>query len=181
MGILGAIGTGIGLLGAAGSAQKNRKLEKKLMAALNAKQTPLEIPAAFKDLMARINDQYLQAGDAQSHQIRQTFGQNLAHVLGQLQMRGLSSGNLTANLSAGNTKRQEEAVANARFGLLGQQLGSQQNIGLAGLSGVQQERNAQLSQRGSILGGIAGPILTGPGPMDALAKGIGLLSTLAPI
>lgn len=182
MSLLSGIAGGLGLIGQAGTAQRNQMLTKKLLKAMKNKQTPLEIPDAYKKLMGSINDQYLQAGDAQKNEITQQFGQNLAHVLGQLQMRGLSSSNLTANLSAGSQKRQAEAIANAQQGLLSGQLGAQQSIGLQGLSQVSGERANQFGLRANLLGQVAQPLLTGNqngGLAGLLQGGVGVLSSFA--
>lgn len=183
MGLLSAIGAGIGLLGASNNANRQRNLEKKLQKELKKNPTPLAIPNAYKELMGSVNDEYLQAGEAQTNEITRQFQQNFAKLLGQLQMRGLGSSNLTANLFSGHEKRKAEAIANARMGLLGQRLGAQQNIGLQGLNTVANERAGQMGIRGNILSQIAQPALIpqGSGNADVLKAGLSLLSTAAPV
>lgn len=178
MGLLDTFKQVLPLLGAAQAAEQRRRIQKNILKSIRNKPPKFEIPLAFRQLMGEINDQYAQAGDAQSSEIGRQFQQNLAHVLGQLQMRGLSSSNLTANLSAGNEKTKQEAIANMRAGLLGQRVGAQQNIGLAGLGASAGDRNIYQQIRGNLLGNLANSTIypQKDQTLGLLQAGIGLLS-----
>lgn len=155
MSIFGDIlGSGLSAIGAINESKQRQNYTRLAKRKLFEKPQPLEIPAAYKDLLASLNDQSLQLGKSQSDQISQGFQQQLAHVLGQLNMRGLSSSNLTANLTAGNEKKKQDAISSLQENLLAQRLGMQQNIGQAGLS----QRSAQNAQLAGIQGGMFGDL-----------------------
>jgi hypothetical protein len=180
MGLLDAVTGGLQLVGIAQGAGTRKQILGKVLKGINGKLPPLQLPEAYKQLMGQINDQYLQAGQNQKNEITQGFQQSLAHALSQLQMRGLSSSNLTANLTAGNQKKQQEAIANAQTNLLGAQTGAQQQIGLTGLGQVGNERNARIGMQSNLLGQLAGPTVYPQGGSYAgLAQGLQGIGSLA--
>lgn len=159
MSLLGAIGSGLSLLGIAKQHKQQRGLSKKVLKKLNEKQQPLEIPLAYRQLLTQLGDQAAQLGNSQRTKITQSFNDNLAKMLGQLQQRGLGSSNLRANLAQGNERRKQESLMGLEDMLLGQRLGIQQNVGLQGLGTSASERNQLANLQGGMLGNLAKPLL----------------------
>lgn len=159
MGLFDSILHAVPLLGAAGEFFQKQKLQKQLQAKLNEKAQPLQVPDAYNQLMAGINNQYTQLGTAAKAQNTQDFQNSLTQALANLQQRGLASSNLTANLTAGNQKKLTEANNQLDENLLGSRLGADQSISLAGLNESAAERGQLTGIQGNMYTSLTNPIL----------------------
>lgn len=162
-----------GLVSAQAQQKANANLVKKK---LKQKPGDLEIPAAFQQLMQGLLGQADQLGAYQHAQNAQDFKSQFARAMNNLRQRGVSSSNLTANLSAGSRKQQSLVDAQINENILGQKLGLQQQIGLQGLGTSAAERNQLTGIQGGILGNLTPALMQNP--MMDLAKA--LISSASP-
>lgn len=176
MGLFDSILHAVPLLGAAGEFFEKQKLKKQLQSKLDEKAQPLQVPDAYKQLMANLESQYSQLGAAKHTEIATNFQNSLTQALANLQQRGLSSSNLTANLTAGSQKKQTEASNQLDEDLLGSKLGMEQNINLAGLNESAGERGQLTGIQGQMYGSLTNPILASSPFTDILKN----LSSLKP-
>src|ERR1043165_8710895 len=106
MGLFDSFSKILSIGGAAKEFADQKHLNKKIYKKLNQQAGPLEIPQAYQQLMAGLVAQADKLGGVAKNQINQDFQASLAKALANLRQRGLASGNLTANLTAGSQKKQ---------------------------------------------------------------------------